>query len=582
MKTIKLLTIILTIKLTYAEETTEEIPYTESSGNDNQNTEEIILTKSGPVKGYVQKETPNIRRFYDIPYGSFSDNNPFEEPSPAQKWERVHDETEHRSRCPQIEHLNRLAGNFHCLTLSIMTPITTTEELRGVLFHIHDGSFNIGSGNPKVYGPEYIVPKGIILVLPNYRLGALGFLCSQNDSVPGNAALKDLTMALKWIKDNIEAFGGDPSNIVVSGEGGGGALAGYLALSPVSRDYVSKVIVESGFVLSHWALERDPDATLKILIQNLPNVGVVTTKNFRVESSNIGILVTAAKDIKFAPCIENGNRSFITETPFNMLNNLKTNMTYMIGTTNHAGLQEALDHTKESLSKLNENFSVILPDDLNFEENDIKRSEIGNRLRKQYFGKNNVTLNNIEELSLCYTDASYLGPMIRAARHLASSGASVYFYEFAFVGYLNQRNIDESIDDIKISTSVKIRGASRGDIVKYIFCQEGHIPVDGSKEKQMIDLVTDLWISFIQSGKPKTEGIEWRPFEKTTETNENWLLIDTQVKPLKGLHVDRLTLWNEIYETYFVEHNRGVRTSPYIYSFTFTIIIFIFISKLIV
>ncbi|XP_014355890.2 esterase FE4-like [Papilio machaon] len=499
MKSIKLL-IILIIKLTIADETTENNDMIYPESNDNQNTEQIISTNSGPVKGFVHKETPKIRRFYDIPYGSFSDNNPFEAPSPAQKWERVHDEREHKSRCPQIEHLNRLAGNLHCLTLSIMTPTTTTGELRGVLFHIHDGSLNVGSGDPSVYGPEYIVPKGIILVLPNYRLGALGFLCSQNDSVPGNAALKDLTMALKWIKDNIEAFGGDPSNIVVSGEGGGGALAGYLALSPMSRDYVSKVIVESGFVLSHWALERDPDAILKILIQNLPNVGVVTTKSFRLESSNIGILVTAAKDIKFAPCIENGIKPFITETPFNILKNLKTNMTYMLGSTSHAGLQEALDHTEESLSELNEDFGDILPNDLNFEENENKRLEVGNRLREQYFGKDNVTLNKIEELSLCYTDASYLGPMLRAARHLTSSGASVYFYEFAFVGDLNQRHTDESIDEIQISTSIKINGASRGDLARYIFWREGNIPADGSKEKQMIDLVTDLWISFIKSG----------------------------------------------------------------------------------
>lgn len=427
-------------------------------------------------------------------------NYSLQEPSPSQKWETVHDEQEHRSRCPQIEHLNRFVGNLNCLTLSIMTPTVATEQLRGVLFHIHDGSFNMGSGNPAVYGPEYIVPKGIILVLPNYRLGALGFLCSQNDSVPGNAALKDLTLALKWIKDNIESFGGDPSNIVVSGEGGGGVLAGYLALAPMSRDYVSKVIVESGFVLSHWAIDRDPATTIKILMQNLPNVGVVTTKSFRLESSNIGILVTAAKDIQFAPCIESGTNSFITETPFNMLNNLKTNMTFMIGTTSHAGLQEALDHSEESLAKLNEDFGIILPDDLDFEENEKKRSVVGNRLREQYFGKDKVTLNNIEELSLCYTDASYLGPMIRAARHLVSSGGSVYFYEFAFVGDLNQNHIHESIDDIKISTSITVNGASRGDIVNYIFCREGHIVTDGSKEKQMIELITDLMTSFIQSG----------------------------------------------------------------------------------
>lgn len=84
---------------------------------------------------------------------------------------------------------------------------------------IHGGAFTVGSSSTELYGPEFIVEKDVIMVSMNYRLGIFGFLSLRDPKVgvPGNAGLKDQSMALKWIKHNISRFGGDPNNITLSG-----------------------------------------------------------------------------------------------------------------------------------------------------------------------------------------------------------------------------------------------------------------------------------------------------------------------------------------------------------------------------
>ncbi|CAG9565790.1 unnamed protein product [Danaus chrysippus] len=144
-----------------------------------------VETEQGLVRGY--QDEAGIVTFFDIPYGEFSKEQPFQEPTPSKPWEAVHDKTSHSTRCPQIRS-GTFEGTHECLTLTVMKP----KDAAGadVLFHIHDSSFTSGSGDPLVYNPKHIVPKGVILVLPNYRLGPLGFLCLQNNTAPGNAGLK--------------------------------------------------------------------------------------------------------------------------------------------------------------------------------------------------------------------------------------------------------------------------------------------------------------------------------------------------------------------------------------------------------
>lgn len=103
----------------------------------------------------------------------------------------------------------------------------------------HGGGWLCGGGNTKWYGPETLLDKDVVLVVPNYRLGALGFLATGDTVVPGNNGLKDQTLTLKWIQKNIAQFGGDPDSVTLFGESAGGASAHYHMLSPMSKGKVS-------------------------------------------------------------------------------------------------------------------------------------------------------------------------------------------------------------------------------------------------------------------------------------------------------------------------------------------------------
>lgn len=119
---------------------------------------------------------------------------------------------------------------------------------------IYGGGFQVGEATRDMYSPDFLMTKDIVLVTVNYRLGAFGFL-SLNDpevDMPGNAGLKDQIMALHWVRQNIRAFGGDPSNVTLFGESAGGASTHLLCLSPQTRGLVHKAIIMSGSALCPW------------------------------------------------------------------------------------------------------------------------------------------------------------------------------------------------------------------------------------------------------------------------------------------------------------------------------------------
>lgn len=103
------------------------------------------------------------------------------------------------------------------------------------MFYIHGGSFLMGSAKPEWLGPQILLDKNIVLVTTNYRLGALGFLSTADKVVPGNNGLKDQSLALQWVKDNIANFGGDPKRITVFGNSAGGVSAHFHMFSPLSK-----------------------------------------------------------------------------------------------------------------------------------------------------------------------------------------------------------------------------------------------------------------------------------------------------------------------------------------------------------
>ena len=115
-------------------------------------------------------------------------------------------------RCPQPFAIGEIIGTEDCLKMNIYVPTLKNENMP-VMVWIHGGGLTTGSNNFNEYGPLNFLGQNVLVVTINYRLGALGFLSLGNEETPGNAGMLDQILALQWIKENISAFGGDPSKV---------------------------------------------------------------------------------------------------------------------------------------------------------------------------------------------------------------------------------------------------------------------------------------------------------------------------------------------------------------------------------
>ena len=121
---------------------------------------------------------------------------------------------------------------------------------------IHGGAFVDGSGLE--YGPDFFMDEDVILVTLNYRLGVLGFLNTEDGHMPANNGLKDMILALKWVRRNIASFGGNPDRVTIFGQSAGGAAVNHLMLSPTAKGLFHGVIAQSGSSFVPWSLTLHP------------------------------------------------------------------------------------------------------------------------------------------------------------------------------------------------------------------------------------------------------------------------------------------------------------------------------------
>ncbi|MEJ1967644.1 MAG: carboxylesterase/lipase family protein [Rhizomicrobium sp.] len=179
-------------------------------------------------------------------------------PEAAEGWSGVRDASKFGPIAPQVVSapgavLGGTPGtrSEDCLYLNVQTP-GCDDSRRAVMVWIHGGAFVTGAGSVGTYNGKFLVPRGdIVLVTINYRLGAFGFLNLRDASegkLPGTGAegLADQVMALRWVKDNIAAFGGDPDNVTIFGESAGGMSVGALLGMPGARGLFHKAIPQSG------------------------------------------------------------------------------------------------------------------------------------------------------------------------------------------------------------------------------------------------------------------------------------------------------------------------------------------------
>jgi carboxylesterase type B len=153
--------------------------------------------------------------------------------------------------CEQLD--PRGPSSEDCLKLNVYTA--NTNGKKPVLVFIHGGSFFMGSGSYDYHaGPENLMDHDVVFVAINYRLGLFGFLATGTADAPGNAGLKDQVLALKWVRENIEDFGGDPDCVTIMGNSAGGMSVSLHLVSPMSKGLFHRAIVMSGAATSLWTI----------------------------------------------------------------------------------------------------------------------------------------------------------------------------------------------------------------------------------------------------------------------------------------------------------------------------------------
>src|SRR6516165_10725809 len=234
----------------------------------------VVEITSGKLRG---ASSAGVYAFRAVPYGaSTAGRNRFMAPRPPQPWAGVRDALAYTGRAWQLPNrpkrravLVTLLGpadttteGEDCLTLNVWTPGLGDGVKRPVMVWLHGGAFGYGSGNRAVTDGTNLARRGdVVVVSVNHRLNIFGFLHLADIggsawAHSGNAGMLDIVAALRWVRDNIAAFGGDPGSVTIFGESGGGGKVSVLLAMPPARGLFHRAIIQSGAAIRVTTRER--------------------------------------------------------------------------------------------------------------------------------------------------------------------------------------------------------------------------------------------------------------------------------------------------------------------------------------
>jgi para-nitrobenzyl esterase len=225
--------------------------------------ETVVALDSGKIRGTL---TGGVWTYLGIPFAAPPVGElRWREPQPVKPWEGIRDCNKYGLACPQPKSLFYNVGptSEDCLYLNVWTPVKGPDGNLPVMVWIHGGSFNTGAGSLDMYNGKNLAMQNVIVVTVNYRLGPLGFLShpllsrESSHGVSGNYGLLDQIAALKWVKNNIKAFGGNPDLVTVFGESAGAMSVCDLMVSPLADGLFQRAISESGSFGDAYPLNRE-------------------------------------------------------------------------------------------------------------------------------------------------------------------------------------------------------------------------------------------------------------------------------------------------------------------------------------
>jgi para-nitrobenzyl esterase len=218
----------------------------------------LLDTPNGQLQGLaVDDAGTKIHVFRQIPYAAPPVGElRWRAPQPVVPWDGVRDATEWGNRCAQPSSTQGGGAlSEDCLHLHVNTPARQTSDRLPVMVFYHGGGLSVGTANSPVYTHSALSRHGVLLVTVNSRLGPLGYMAhpalsaESEHGASGHYGTLDLIASLQWIRDNIESFGGDPDNVTIFGESGGGTKTLSLMTAPQAHGLFHRAAVQSGSAL---------------------------------------------------------------------------------------------------------------------------------------------------------------------------------------------------------------------------------------------------------------------------------------------------------------------------------------------
>ncbi|CAL8123706.1 unnamed protein product [Orchesella dallaii] len=517
---------------------------------------QVVNTTLGAVQGFTStsRNGRNFSTFLGIPYATT--NRRFEAPEPAEGWGwTVKNASSYGNICPQFSYsATNSTGDEDCLTVNVFTPVnsTSTGVLLPVLVYIHGGYFMVLSGSN--YAPRYFMDHNVVMVTFNYRLGAFGFLSTQDENAPGNAGMKDQVLALKWVQNNIAYFGGDPSRVTIYGESAGAAAVQYHLLSPMSQGLFSAAISGSGTAFKVLSLQLEPLQTAQKLAEE---VGCGTTIGNNTEMieclSSVDASVIAAQSYEFleivkdplriyCPSIEinrTSSEAFLTRHPYEMLTEgLQKPVPWMVGVNSAEGLivTSGIYASEEWTQEMNLNWNNLAPQFLVYSDNNTNLTNSINEIYLNMSISDNIDFKtDLQGFTNIFTDRLYIHASLEAVK-IQGTIAPVLLYYNDYTTESNYLGI----------------GTSHGEELALLFSPpDFSLPIiEGHPDYEQSKIMVDLWAQFvIDPYNVKFGDTLWRPVDPA-ESQLTCLNLRNPSKGDQGVGilpdeiVERIEFWN--------------------------------------
>ncbi|KAL7036091.1 hypothetical protein ACKWTF_008686 [Chironomus riparius] len=529
---------------------------------------EIVQSEFGPIKGIHKKlalDTECIV-FQSIPYMKAPVGNlRFREARPTDKWEEPLDATGEILAFPSFYEGIGAIGQEDAGILNVFTKNLKPEKPTPVMVWIHGGGFIMGGSSTDFFGPDYFMQEDVIFVSFNYRLGAFGFLSLDDESlnIPGNNGLKDQIFALKWIKNNIANFGGDPNNITIFGESAGGASVHFLCISELSKDLYQRAIAMSGTSLCKtWALipqhfcqqyaavlakklgwtgKKGDQKSLLDFLEQAPYEDIV---KLTLEILTAQDKLSFGLISPFAPVVEPfvSENCLIPEDPLKMMETCWTNNIDILFTGN--SLEGALRNEGQlDLGvEIFTNPAYVLPLlELRLDPSDDHAKELGLKIKNLYF---NDQMDPKESFIRHGSELMFWNPIYRTIKsRIEYAIGKSYLIRFDAEG---GRNFVK-----QLFSCTHYKGAGHGDEMGYIFTSVMFptLEPDSVDYKIMRNYVSIL-TSFAVIGSPNSDEIKPLKFVELSDADKIMCLQITEksVDIVELPESDKLKVWSTIHD----------------------------------